>query len=476
VTDRYDAAIIGAGADGLTAAALLARAGQRVVVLERRAEPGGRLVTREFHPGFRAAPFADALPPVPDDLFRRLDLARHGAWRAPAADAVALWPDRFAVVPRRFEAEAEARRAAALAHAALPEPPAPPRWNILAKPAADIWPADDWTRASLADLAEADAPLLLDAPALDPFAPGTALRLLAAPDAGPWRGALGGLGAALLAAAREAGAQIACNREVGDIRSENGRVTALATAEGGDIAARAVLSTLDLKRTFLSLFPWSALPSATVKQIGAFRMQGSTARLLCALSVRPRSPLLAALPRGAVHVMPDARALVDAHAAWRAGIISEKLPLTLRFPSRVDPGLAPTGGAVMTVSIGAVPHTLFDGVWTNEKRNLLTARALDAIEQVFPGIGATIVGLELLTPPDIEQQLGATAGDLDGGEIAPDQMFAFRPGLSRKSPRTPVQGLYLAGPSSAAGPLGTCAAGAIAADALLADLRGGTLP
>ena len=476
MTERYDAAIIGAGADGLTAAALLARAGLRVVVLERRAEPGGRLVTREFHPGFRAAPFTDAVRPIPDDLFRRLDLARHGAWLAPAPEAIALWPDRVATVPPGFAVEARARRAAALAHAAMPEPPPPSRWNIFAKPVADIWPQEDWSHRSLADLAEADAALLLDAPTLDPFAPGTALRLLAAPENGTWHGALGGLGEALLAAAREAGAEIACNREVGDIRCEKERAATLVTADGGEIAARAVLSTLDLKRTFLSLFPWSALPSATVRQIGAFRMQGSSARLLAALSVRPKSHLLGVLPRGPVHVMPDARALVEAYAAWRAGVLADKLPLTLRFPSAIDPSLAPPGGATMTVGIGGVPHTLFDGVWTNEKRNLLTARALDAIEQVFPGIGATIVGLELITPSDIEQQLGATAGDLDGGEIAPDQMFAFRPGLGCKSPHTPVEGLYLAGPSSAAGPLGTCVAGAIAADALLTDLRAGKLP
>jgi phytoene dehydrogenase-like protein len=470
VTERYDAAIVGAGADGLAAAALLARAGLRVVVLERRAEPGGRLAVREFHPGFRAAPFTDTLPPIPDDLFRRLDLARHGAWQASAPDALALWPDHVATVPRL--AGIATRRTAALAAAAAPEPPPPPRWNIFARHMAATWPAEDWSQRSLADL---DATFLLDAATLDPFAPGSALHLLATPDDGLWRGS--SLGDALLAAAREAGAEIACHREVGDIRCEKERVAKLGTADGGEIAARAVLSTLDLKRTFLSLFPWSALPSAVVRQIGAFRMQGSAARLLCALSTRPKSPHLDTLPRGAIHVSPDARALVEAHAAWRAGILAERLPLTLRLPSATDPGLAPIGGATMTATIGAVPHTLFDGVWTNEKRNLLTARALDAIEQVFPGLGATIVGLELITPSDVEDQLGATAGDLSGGEIAPDQMFAFRPGFLRKSPYTPVAGLYLAGPSSAAGPFGTCVAGAIAADALLADLReGGKLP
>ena len=79
-------------------------------------------------------------------------------------------------------------------------------------------------------------------------------------------------------------------------------------------------------------------------------------------------------------------------------------------------------------------------------------------------------------PGDDRPQGAPTAGDLGGGEFSPDQMFALRPGFERPSPYTPVEGLYLAGPSCAAAPLATCAAGAIAAEAVLADIRAGRLP
>lgn len=481
MAERYDAAIIGAGADGLAAAALLGRAGLRVIVLERHGEPGGRLLTRQFHPGYFASPFAAA--PIPDPLFWALDLARHGALLAPTAAAAALWPDRIvASAPAPLLAEAGRRRAAALAHARLPAPA--PRWNPFARRVRAAWPAESWTQRALVEvldgLGDSQAELLaacsLEGRAADPFAAGSALHLLAPGGAGVWRGGLGGLGAALAASARAAGAELACGLEVSEIKCQSGRAAALTLADGTQIAARAIISTLDLKRTFLSLFAWSELPPPVVKQIGNFRIAGAGAHLLVALGARPQAKNAPAdLLRRPIQVMPDLRRMVEAHAAWRGGVLAEHLPLTLRFESSVDPGLAPIGAAVMTVTIGCVPHTLFDGVWTHEKRDLLTARALAAVEQVFPGLAASIVAIELIAPPDIEALLGATAGDLWGGEIAPDQMFAFRPGFARPGPYTPVEGLYLAGPSSAAAPLATCAAGAIAAEALIADLRAGRL-
>jgi len=479
----YDAAIIGAGADGLVAAALLGRAGLRAIVLERQPQPGGLLVTRQFHPGFFAAPFADDIAPFEDALFRELDLARHGAWLAPPSPAQALWPDRkFLAAPlAALDAEIRTRRGTALARAAEPVPPPPWRFNPFARHAEPDWPAESWNHRALADvLAEhaADetqvaflAAAALEGRAADPFAAGTALHLLCRPAGGVWRGALGRLGIALAAAAREAGAEIACGLEVSDIRCHKGRVAGVGHADGSEVAARAVISTLDLKRTFLSMVPWSELPKPAIGRIAHFRTAGATARLLVALGERPEN-----LPRGPVHVMPDLRTLLEAHSAWRGGVVAERLPLTLRFCSAVDPSLAPIGAATLTATIGCVPHTPFDGAWTHDKRDALAKGVLAAIEAVLPGTQKTIVGMELLVPPDMETALSATAGDLAGGEIAPDQMFALRPGFERGSPCTPVEGLYLAGPSSAAGPLATGSAGAIAAQALIADLRAGRLP
>jgi phytoene dehydrogenase-like protein len=143
--------------------------------------------------------------------------------------------------------------------------------------------------------------------------------------------------------------------------------------------------------------------------------------------------------------------------------------------SAADPGLAPPGQAVMTATIGCIPHHLFDEAWTNEKRGVLRERILDAIEDVLPGTRARILGADLILPPDIEDALGATEGDLDGGEIAPDQMFAHRGFANCPGGRTPMRGLYLGGASSPAGMLGTCAAGIAAARAVMSDFAAGGL-
>jgi phytoene dehydrogenase-like protein len=102
----------------------------------------------------------------------------------------------------------------------------------------------------------------------------------------------------------------------------------------------------------------------------------------------------------------------------------------------------------------------------------LQHRVVEAIDGVFPGLSARIAGVKLIAPPDIEEALGLTDGDLWGGEIAADQMFELRPWSG--GPRTPIKGVYLAGPSSATGPLATCSAGVIAAYAIAADLGRGT--
>ena len=118
----------------------------------------------------------------------------------------------------------------------------------------------------------------------------------------------------------------------------------------------------------------------------------------------------------------------------------------------------------MTVTIGCIPPRLFDGAWTHDRRLRLAAGALARIESALPGTQASLVGLRIVTPPDIEERLGVTDGDLDGGQLSPDQMLGQRPGA-----RTALKGYYLGGASAAAGPLGTGAAGFAAATAFLAD-------
>jgi phytoene dehydrogenase-like protein len=468
---RYDACVIGAGAEGLAAAAVAAAQGLKVIIAERETRAGGRTALREFHPGFRAPPYADELPAIPPGIFRALDLGSRGACLMPASASLAVWPNRHSLIlPWTETASPFAALRESVVTRALAEAEAvPARWF---RPLAPVWPGEELASLSLldalAEMPERDHRLadVLAGALCDPAAPGSALNLLKGAPGGVARG----LGEALRQAAEAVGAEISLSLEVADVKHKGARVTGVGLADGSEIEARAVLSTLDFKRTFLSLFAWNALPRAVVERVGAWRPQPGVARLLLALEAPPQWPaeIDPIALRGPIHVAPGG--FEDAYRAWRRGAVPERPPAILRLLSAIDPTLAPDGAAVMSVTLGAIPHTPFDGNWTHDKRERLRQTAMAAAQSVFVGLAARVKGFLLLVPPDIEAALGATGGDLSGGELAPDQMLGLRPG-----PRTPFQGLYLAGPSSATGPIATCASGVAAARALIADFKAGRL-
>jgi phytoene dehydrogenase-like protein len=412
-----------------------------VLVVERLAEPGGRCVTRVFAPGFSVSPFADELPAIPSAIFRDLDLARRGAILTPPAETGGMIGAVRDAVIARVMADAAKRR---------------PFWFRRARPAP--WPGEDLaTRGGIECGGEGLG---------DPDR--GALALLAGPFGGMPRGGLGALGNALRLAAEDCGAELVCGVEATDLRRRHGRVVSVGLSDGREITADAVVSTLDVKRTFLTLFPWNELPKPLVARIGSFRAAPGTARLLLALEAPPavKDPEILRRP------IPLAVSYGDAVRAWAGGMIPERPPAVLRLVTAVDPFLAPDGAAVMTVTLSAIPHAPFDGPWNGDKKIVLQARALKLVEEVFPGTFERISTASLIIPPDIESELGCTEGDLYGGALSPSQMLSFRPFPECTGTRTPVKGLYLAGTSSALGPLATCASGVAAARAVMADFRG----
>jgi phytoene dehydrogenase-like protein len=508
--ERFDAAIVGAGPEGLVAASLLARARLRVVVLEKSAEAGGRAASLEFHPGFWASPYADELPPIAPALFRALDLAHRGAILAPHPVSVcmsdegetALFTDvarAAAAVPRldrdrflAFRAELTRFDTALASRAAAQEPQLHRGVAALfAREAPPPWPGESWMLTALADALDArflnpglKLHLVADATAgrsVSPFLAGTALHLLApgAGRSGVPAGGLGTLGAALEAGARLAGATLRLGAAVSEIKLKRGRAAAAVLADGEEIPARAIVSTLDLKRTALELLPWKGLAEADRRRVEHFRMMGQRARVLIALDAPPEFRFAREEPElalGPIHVVPAMESLVAGHEAARGGAIPEVPPVTLRVPSLADPRLAPVGKAVVTATLASIPGRLRDGPWDAEKRRQLAAIALVAADRASPGIARRVTAVTAITGADIESHLGLIGGDLDGGELAPDQALGSRPFPEWPGGRTPVRGFYLAGPSAATSPFLTGQSGVRAARAVLSDIKEAWLP
>jgi len=488
---RYDVAIIGAGVDGLSAAALLARAGLKTVLIEAKDHPGGLAETTEFHTGFRASRWVDETAPIPATLYWQLDLARRGAVFVPSAASSAVWPDRktcfsysstsraatlLKTATRLAEQGVEQARATrSRAHAV----PWLSRLRGVLRRGPESWPGSEWAELSLHELGmrsvlDTDdvahlAALCVAGRAADPFLHGSALQLLApgAGSSGIIMGGMGKLAAALVQAARESNAEIRCGLDAAEFKFEGNRVAGLVLADGSEVEARAVISTLDARRTLL--FAWSHLPTEIRGKANAFRMRGSMARILVALE-RPPEDAIGALSDGPIHVAPALEGMARAFMAWRSDMLADELPIMLRLFAG-DCDLAPEGAAVMTITVGCVPLRLIDGPWTKDRRDMLRDRSLAAVESVLPGTKARVIAAHVITPSDIEDALGATNGDVWAGEIAPDQMFALRPWPGFGGARTPVKGLYLAGPSSSCGILASGASGAVAAGAVLTDIR-----
>lgn len=483
---RYDAAIIGASHDGLAAAIALAASGLRAVVIERAEAPGAELALHAFHPGFKACLFRDDIAPIPPEICWAFGLARHGIVAAPDETSLALWPDGESLLSGDGDAAAgltqaaRAKTAAALARAAA----SAEGWRLRlafwhTRPE---WHDEEWADASLAELVAShiDDPrqvghvmaATLTGRTADPFLAGSALHLLAQGGtltaAGPAR-----LPRILGRLARATGVELICGTEVARlVRGKRGIDTVL-LGDGRELETRAVISTRDLKQTFLSFFAWNELPSEAIGRVRNFRMGGGTARVLFALDAPPDLP--AEQARVPIHVAPTPERLASAHTSWRAGVIPDAPPTVLRIVSASDPSLAPVGKAVMTATLSGIPYRLFDGGWTRAKRDTLRDLALKAAGEVFPGLDARIIATHVVAPPEFEDALGVTEGDLWGGEIAADQMNGMRPWFDGSAPRSPLAGLYLAGPSTAAGVAASCASGLYAARAVIADLKTGRL-
>jgi phytoene dehydrogenase-like protein len=516
--------VIGAGHNGLVAAASLAKAGCRVTVVERAEEVGGILRPVRLADGFTAPGVAHTVGRLRPTVARDLKLARHGYAPiepsvrvfAPQPDgrSVTFWADaaRTATDLREMsDADADAYAgfdqkvraiASFLAYVNVATPPdvrSPSIADALAglrlgKAFRDLGTKTGREAIRTLPMAVADlvgevfeseavrGPLATRGvlyTGVGPWASGTAAVFLndsagneggAAGQATFARGGTGALAAALAAAAQGFGATIRTGVEVTAIVTRGDRATGVALADGTDLAADVVVSAADPKRTLRLVDP-EVLGPTLVWRGENIRQPGATAKVDLALGGLPAFPAAdAERLSGRIVVGPSIDDVERAMDAAKYGHVAEAPMLEATIPSIGDPSLAPEGKHVMSVLVQAAPRHLRDGDWSAE-REPLGDLVLKTLERYAPGLSSLVEARTVTTPEDLETDYGLTGGDVDHAAPGLDQWFAWRPLNQQARYRFCVDGLYLAGSGAHPGGGVTGGPGANAARQLLKDLK-----
>lgn len=531
--ERYDAIVIGAGHNGLTAAAVLAKAGRRVLVLERSARLGGAAFGERRADGFLFSSEGYASRLLEPHLVRDLDLAQYGLSMLPtqasyAIDtstgrSIALHADErvrqralsaasMRDAERFEELTAMVRRQGEVLKPLRAEAVRRPRpflsfgprrrfqqavANLSAQGDGAAYEAATFWAASLGDILDQylENPALkaliavrsLAGIPLGPYAPGTASRLLEFPgfsaEAGLHglgcyvAGGAGALADALAEALKEAGGEIRLEAAVSAVLLENGRAAGVVLESGEELQTQCVMSSLDVKRTFLTLFEWETLPKPFLGRVAKVQTSGCVAKLDLSLDALPEIPALPAswtkVP-GDIVVSGGLGEIDGAFRDWGAQMPPRRTPLIVSLPSLVDASRAPARQHVMSVFVQYVPETLFDGPWSSDRREAFAMELLNHLGAVSPGLRDHVRDVRLLLPSDIETETGITGGSVFHVDEVPAQVLFNQPAPEGARYATVVPGLYLCGAGTHPGGGLTGEPGARAArvvDAVLAHGR-----
>ncbi|MEV0718824.1 NAD(P)/FAD-dependent oxidoreductase [Asanoa sp. NPDC050611] len=504
----YDVIVIGGGHNGLVAAGYLARAGRRVLVLERRDTVGGAAVSEHpFGPDFTVTSLSYVVSLLPADMVRDLRLAEHGyhvypqgPYFAPRADGRYLrLPDEPAERHReisRFsarDADAYERWESWLSHLGRLVGPLlheiPPKLGSkrpldLAGQAGlagrlrrvDVRAAVDLTRlfaASIADLVEdrfeSDAMRgLLSVSGVigtwaGPRSAGTGFVTLhhhldqtGGQQAG-WgfpRGGMGGVTQAMAAAARAFGAEIRTGSAVARIDTRGGAVEGVTLADGTELRAPTVITTAHPRISFLELLDRRELPADFVADIEAWRSRSGTVKVNFAVDKLPTftsHPAYAPEVHGGTIVLADSLDEIERSFQEAVGGTPATLPFAdVCIPSVFDPTLAPEGKHVVSAFTQWVPHTYAAEPHAAEL-DAYADRLVARLEAVAPGFTDSVLGRQVIGPHTMEQEYGLVGGNIFHGELTPGQMFHCRPAAGYADLRTPIRGLYQAGSATHGG-------------------------
>ena len=500
MSQSYDVIVIGGGHNGLVNAAYLAKAGKKVLALERRHVLGGAAVTEEIIPGFLFSECSYVVSLLRPEIIRELDLPRHGleilpldGTFTPMANGDYLWR-----MNDHARTQREIRRHSRLDAEAYDEfsKMMTPMCRFV-KPLLSMIPPDPTTlkprdlkqlhflmqrfrslssdeRYTLIQLMTMSAADFLDqwfetdalkatmsasgiiGTFLGIRSPGTAYVLLhhymgeidgAFRSWGFSRGGTGAISNAIGAAAREAGVEIRTQAAVDRILVKNGRAAGVVLKSGEEISATVVSSSVDPHLTFEKFLQPSELPGDFLDSVRRYKFRGSSGKVNIALDSLPdfkAMPGPGAHLRGAISISPGIEYMERAYDDAKYGHFSRRPYIDMVIPSLTDPSVAPPGKHVLSCFVQYAPYKLAEGTW-DDQREAFGDTVVETIAEHAPNIKKLIVGQQVLTPLDLEREFGLTQGNIFQGELSLEQLFFLRPVPGWAYYRTPIDNLYMCG-------------------------------
>ena len=525
--EKYDAIVIGAGHNGLTNAAYLAKSGLKVLVLEKNDYIGGAAVSRELHDGWTYSNCSYVCSLLRPEIYRDLNLQKHGLQVIAYGGSVTFMEDgnifggysdhdvQRREIGRFSKKDADAyvrfgrdvsKQCRFIKPLLLRTPPDPTSFRpkdldellylfkrLYGLGEQTIYETIRFYTMSAAEyLAEYFESDIVKAAmsgsgiigtALGPYSPGTAYVLLhhymgeVDGSIGSWgfaRGGMGSVSKALAGALQEYHGKIITDAEVTQIQVKNGKTTGVVLANGDEYHAKNVVSNLDARRTYQDLFDPQDLSEKLLKQVDNFKFNGSSGKLNIALDGLPEFPAMGKdnpLIYADMHFIDSLERIERAYDDWKNGRWSQDPYVDMLIPTMTDPTMAPPGKHYMSVFVQYAPPRLSTGEWTDKDREGFGKTVIDQIGEYSPNFKDLIVHAEIRTPQDIENEVGLTEGNIFQGELTMDQMFFNRPFPGYAQFRGPVKGFYMCGSSTHPGGGVMAAPGANAAREILYDLK-----